>query len=347
MKIKLAFGTLYKKERYKVSRGFHKPHDCIMVQLEHGGFSGYGSATAFSVYKATIDQMKKSLGLLASKFKGYKFSTPEVFWKDCSTYIKDDPFALSAIDTAAYDLYGKMHNKTVYELLGIGVGDAPYSSISISMGDIDFQKKKIREYKKWPFVKLKMADATEIEKILELGKDTDARFFLDANCGTGWGCSEILDSLNRLQNSKVDMLEQPLKKDDYDLMQEIKEKNTTGIKLFADESFTKLEDVALCADSFDGINLKIMKVGGITPTLEIVREAREKGLEIMAGCMPENTISIAATANLAPLFDYVDIDSLELHSNDFAKGIYLDSGKIMYTGMPGLGFRILDDVNFN
>lgn len=347
MKIQIALGTIYKKEKFRVSRGLHKPHKCIIVSIEQDGFLGYGSATEFSVYHAEMKLMITDLLSLKKQLSSYRFETPEKLWYDCYPYLKHNLFALSAMDLAGYDLYGKIKQKSVIELFQLEQNQAPCSSVSISMGSFEEQKKKVLEYRLWKFLKIKISNQKEIESIMRLDEITDSFFNLDANCGNGWGKNEVLNSLKRLKGRKIEILEQPLPTAAYRLMEDIKSKNDSGIKLFADESFRGLNDIEKCAQGFDGINLKVMKVGGITPTIEIVKEARKRDLLILAGCMPENTISLSATANIAPLFDYIDIDSIVLNKNDFAEGLKLENGKIIYTTLPGLGFTVMKDkLNF-
>lgn len=343
MKIQIALGTIHKKEKFRVSRGFHKPHRCIVVSIKQDGIIGYGGATEFSVYNADLDLMVKDLLSLRKKLSGYRFETPEMLWHVCHPYLNHNLFALSALDLAGYDFYGKTKQKSVSDLLQLDRAKAPTSSVSISMGSFEEQKNKVLEYNKWKFLKIKIANQNDVKNIISLSNLTDSYFNLDANCGSGWGEAEVLDSLKQLEDSKIEILEQPLPIDSNLLMEKIKSKNCTGIKLFADESFQGQKDIEKCVQGFDGINLKIMKVGGITPTLEIVKEAREKDLLIVAGCMPENTISISATANTAPLFDYIDIDSLVLNRNDFANGLKLENGIIKYTELSGLGFEVLHE----
>jgi L-alanine-DL-glutamate epimerase-like enolase superfamily enzyme len=111
------------------------------------------------------------------------------------------------------------------------------------------------------------------------------------------------------------------------------------LPLFADESCVFEADVEKCKDHFHGINIKLTKCGGITPTLRMIKRARELELEVMVGCMNESTIGSAAVAHLLPLIDYVDMDGPLLLEEDVATGIGYDYGNILYSDDPGLGIN--------
>ena len=109
------------------------------------------------------------------------------------------------------------------------------------------------------------------------------------------------------------------------------------LPIIADESCQKEEDVEKCAQYFHGINIKLTKCGGLTPALRMIKNARKKGLKIMAGCMTESTIGISAIAHILPLLDYVDMDGPLLLTNDPATGIDFDFGKVILSDNFGLG----------
>ncbi|MBT8253057.1 MAG: dipeptide epimerase, partial [Bacteroidia bacterium] len=105
----------------------------------------------------------------------------------------------------------------------------------------------------------------------------------------------------------------------------------------ADESCQRYEDVRRCAEAFHGINIKLMKCGGITPALQMIKTARELGLKVMAGCMTESTVGISNLTQLAPLLDYIDADGPLLLKEDIATGVSFQKGRIIYSSNPGSG----------
>ena len=92
---------------------------------------------------------------------------------------------------------------------------------------------------------------------------------------------------------------------------------------------------------FQGINIKLVKCGGLTPARRMITEARKLGLQVMVGCMTESTVGISAIAQLLPLLDYVDMDGAVLLAEDVATGVRLDRGRCIYPDAPGHGLTLL------
>src|SRR5205814_5148849 len=113
----------------------------------------------------------------------------------------------------------------------------------------------------------------------------------------------------------------------------------TTIPIVADESVQTLDDVKVLADAgVRGINLKLMKVGGLTPALRILSLARKRRMQVMLGCMIETSIGTTAMAHLSGAADWLDLDAPLLISNDPFDGItYDESGRISVPNRPGIG----------
>src|SRR5262249_53855580 len=113
------------------------------------------------------------------------------------------------------------------------------------------------------------------------------------------------------------------------------------LPIIADESCIVEGDVSRCASVFQGINIKLVKCGGLTPARRMIAEARQLGLSVMVGCMTESTVGISAIRQLLPLLDYVDMDGAVLLAEDIAAGVRLDHGRCIYPHAPGHGVRLL------
>ena len=192
--------------------------------------------------------------------------------------------------------------------------------------------------KPWPVYKIKVGTENDIEMVAELRKHTQSVFRVDANAG--WTLEEALEKIPKLKELAVELIEQPLAKDDWDGMKVLYEKSP--LPLFADESCVFENDVEKCAGHFHGINIKLTKCSGITPAVRMVQKAREVNLKVMMGCMNESTIGSAAIAHFLPQLDYVDMDGPLLLSEDIATGIQYDFGKITVSEKPGLGIEMLN-----
>ena len=96
-----------------------------------------------------------------------------------------------------------------------------------------------------------------------------------------------------------------------------------------------------CAEMFHGINVKLVKCGGLTPARRMLEEARRQGLKTMIGCMTESTVGVSAAAQLAPLVDYADLDGPLLIGEDIATGVWIERGQVLYSKENGCGVRLI------
>ena len=172
--------------------------------------------------------------------------------------------------------------------------------------------------------------------VTELRKHTDAIFRVDANAG--WTLEQALQKIPLLKELGVELVEQPLAKEDWEGMKILFERS--ALPLIADESCVAENDVEKCYQHFHGINIKLTKCSGITPARRMIIKAKELGMKVMVGCMNESSVGTAAIAQLAPLLDYVDMDGPLLLAKDIATGVKFENGKIVYTNSPGLGIEV-------
>ncbi len=192
------------------------------------------------------------------------------------------------------------------------------------------------QHKPSPIYKIKVGTANDVETIEALRKHTDAMFRVDANAG--WALNEALEKIPALKELGVELVEQPLAKDEWNDMKVLYEQSP--LPLFADESCVFENDVEKCADCFHGINIKLVKCSGITPALRMIEKARQLNLKIMMGSMNECTVGSAAIAQFLPQLDYVDMDGPLLLKEDIATGLVYDNGVVSVAVQPGLGVSV-------
>ncbi|HRQ49820.1 MAG TPA: enolase C-terminal domain-like protein [Agriterribacter sp.] len=216
---------------------------------------------------------------------------------------------------------------------------APLTDYTIGIDTIAKMLEKMEE-KPWPVYKIKLGTKEDIAIMEALRKHSDAVLRVDANAG--WTVEEALDILPVLQQLNVELVEQPLAKDDWEGMKILYEQSP--LPLIADESCVGEADVKKCRGYFHGINIKLTKCSGITPALRMIAEAKQLGMKIMLGCMNESTVGTAAIVHLSPQADYTDADGPLLLEEDIAEGLQYDFGKITPAEAPGLGVRIRDGV---
>jgi L-alanine-DL-glutamate epimerase-like enolase superfamily enzyme len=212
----------------------------------------------------------------------------------------------------------------------------PPTCFTIGLDEPEIMADKLRTKPGWPVYKIKLDQTGSIDIIRRLRQETDAVFRVDANCA--WQANQVLELAEQLSELNVELIEQPLEADQYQAMRELK--GRSAIPLMADESCQVEADIDKCLDSFDAINVKLVKCGGITPARRMLTRASQRGLKVMVGCMTESSIGIAAGAHLLPLLDYADLDGAMLLSEDIAEGLTWQNGYCAPPSGSGLGVRL-------
>jgi L-alanine-DL-glutamate epimerase-like enolase superfamily enzyme len=188
----------------------------------------------------------------------------------------------------------------------------------------------------WPVYKIKLDASGGLDLVKTLRKETDAVFRVDANCS--WSADRVLDYAAQLAELNVELIEQPLVAEAYEAMKQLK--GRSPIPLMADESCQVEADVNACIESFDAINIKLVKCGGLTPARRMIARARQNGLKIMVGCMTESSIGISPGVHLLPLLDFADLDGALLLVEDIAVGLEWKLGRCELPTQPGLGVKL-------
>ncbi|GAB3417863.1 dipeptide epimerase [Niabella aquatica] len=317
---------------FTISKGTKTHQPTLIVELEHFGIKGYGEAPAITYYNITVEKMIEDLHAKQMMIERFAFTEPDRYWHFLHHLLPQNPFLVGALDIAAWDLFGKMTRKPLYKIWNGDITKSPATDYTIGIDSVEKMTAKLKE-KPWPVYKIKVGTADDIAIVKALRAETDAIFRVDANAG--WDLETALQLIPQLKDLGVELVEQPLAKDNWEDMAVLYKAST--IPLFADESCVFEKDVAKCEGYFHGINIKLTKCSGITPALRMIPDARKRGLQVMLGCMNESTIGSAAMAHLAPQVDYLDMDGPLLLEEDVATGIGYDNGKIVYSNGPGLG----------
>jgi L-alanine-DL-glutamate epimerase-like enolase superfamily enzyme len=324
------------KYPFTISRSTRTFQDTVIVSISDGIHTGYGEAIPYPYYNITQEKIEQSILKSQQLIENAFGRHPDDLWNLLEPNLKDDYFTLCAINCAYWDYYAKSQNRTTRGYFIAESSETPLSDYTIGIDTIEVMKQKILDTP-WPIYKIKLGTEHDVEIVSELRKITNAIFRIDANCA--WTVGETLKNAVQLKELGVEFIEQPLKADDWEGMKRLKRECV--LPLMADESCQRFEDVEKCAEGFHGINIKLMKCGGLTPALKMIEKARELNLKVMAGCMAESTVGISNLAQIAPLIDYIDADGAMLFKNDTAKGIKLEHGNIIFSKENGSGISLL------
>ncbi|QJW88508.1 dipeptide epimerase [Spirosoma taeanense] len=312
----------------------------LIVELRDGAYSGYGEATATRYYGITIDGMVAALEAMRNRIETDRLADPEQFWADMQPELATNPFALCALDQAAWDLWGKRAGQPLHQLWHLDPARGPLTNYTIGLDTPAQMVRKMKE-RPWPLYKIKLGrPETDLETVRLLRSYTNARFRVDANCG--WTVQDAIEKSRGLADLDVEFIEQPLPASDWEGARRLYEQSV--LPIIADESCIVEEDVDRCAGYFHGVNIKLTKCGGLTPARRMITRARQLGLRVMVGCMTESSVGISAIAQLLPLLDYADLDGSMLIADDPAAGVTFDYGRVVYASANGTGATLRPDV---
>jgi L-alanine-DL-glutamate epimerase-like enolase superfamily enzyme len=319
------------KETFAIAYGNYTYREALIVTLQSHGEKGYGECTSIDYYGINLTDFEQILKKSQSAIENQKILHPTAFYAFLLTLTLAS-FLRSALDCAYWDLFGKLEKKSFSTLNQINANQLPESSITISVDSVEKQIEKIKQ-SAWSKFKVKCSHFSEsdINQLLQLDKN----IALDSNGSfTPEECSWLK---NNEWVSKFLYLEQPMK---IGLAQYATLHSDKFANWMADED---CQDITVLNDllpHYQSINIKLVKCGGLTPALEMIKAARALNFKIMIGCMTESSVGISAGAVLAPLCDYADLDGANLIANDIAQGSQIVNGKIQLNENHGLGIKI-------
>jgi L-Ala-D/L-Glu epimerase / N-acetyl-D-glutamate racemase len=317
---------------FRIAVGASHGHANTLVRIEHEGVEGLGEASPSHYYGESRALVEAALAA----------------WAPC---LGDDPFALDAIDQrmravlvghgaahaaiemALHDWIGKRLGLPVWRLLGLDPARTPLSCVTLGMAAPEEMERKLETVLDFPMLKVKLGAPGDVENLRRIRKRYRGRIRVDAN--TAWSAPDAVRVLRQIEPLDIDLVEQPVAREDLDGLRWVRERSP--IPVFADESCHHLGDIANLAGRVDGVNLKIMKTGGIREMQRMIHAARAHGMQVMLGSMVESSLALSAAAQLAPLVDHLDLDGHWLLQTDPFDGAPGDRGRIVLSDRPGLG----------
>ncbi|MGI8923735.1 MAG: dipeptide epimerase [Fimbriimonadales bacterium] len=338
MQLRFTRLTLKKKHPLQISRGTSSEAENLFVEVMDDQHIGLGEMAPVAYEQQTAERAEIDLRDVADRLAGlrpFQIAAVESAAKEiCTT-------ARAAVVNACYDWTGRASGMPVHVLLGLEPSEHR-TSITVGINPIE----RIRE-----LVPEIIGEVGTDELKLKLGRregiEADKEAFCAARevapAGTkirvdangGWSIPDAIKMVKWLAQNGAGYVEQPLGFDDERGLYELKA--VREIPIFVDEYVRDSMDVARLAGACDGVNVKLMKCGGIAEALRCVATARAHGLKTMIGCFGESSVSISAGAAIGGLFDYIDLDSHINLDPDPAEGCSLMDGRIVPRDVPGFG----------
>jgi len=317
---------------FRIAHGAKRAHANTLVTIEHDGITGIGEASPSHYYGEDRPLVTAALEM----------------WQD---RLGDDPFALDAIearldealhgqwaaraavDSALHDWIGKKLGLPVWRMLGLDRTKTPHSCVTLGMASPEEMEKKLDGVIDFPMLKVKLGAPGDVDNLRRIRARYRGRLRVDANAA--WTAAEAVRVLRTIEPLDIELVEQPVAAEDLDGLRWVRERS--GIPVFADESCHRHRDLANLVGRVDGVNLKLMKTGGLREMLRSIHAARALGLRVMLGSMVETSLALSAAAQLAPLADALDLDGHWLLARDPFAGAPGERGAIELSDRPGLG----------
>ncbi len=302
----------------------------VVVELTGAdGTTGLGEAAPTARYKESVRTVETFLQKVDPR--GLSFSDIDGSMKYLDTLSRQDMSAKCALNLALLDGAGKRARKPVYDLLGLGFReDHHLTSFTIGLDKPEIIRKKVEEAAPYPILKMKVGGADDPASLAALRAAAPSKLVrVDGN--EGWKTKEqALEAIAWLaRDPQIQFIEQPMPASaslkDWTWLKE-----RSPLPIFGDESYHHATDIGAAAECFHGVNVKLVKTGGISGGLAALLAARKAGLKTMLGCMVETSILISAAAHLAELCDYLDIDGNALITNDPYAGVSTEGGRVSF-----------------
>jgi L-alanine-DL-glutamate epimerase-like enolase superfamily enzyme len=333
MKLSWQHYDLQLKHTFRIARNARDFVPVVILQLEHDGIIAYGEASPNVRYGEDVE----TLNAFFARFELSKFDSPfalDEILKYVDSLAVGNNSAKCAIDLALHDWIGKKLKVPLWKMWGLNPPDAPLSSFTIAIDSKVIVQQKVREAADFPLLKIKVGLENDREMIEAIREITDKPLYVDAN--EGWKTREkALESVKWLKDKNIVFIEQPMPAAQFEDTKWLRDHSE--IPLIADESVLHLEDVPRLAQAFDGINIKLMKSGGLCEATRMIHTAKALKMKVMMGCMIETAVGISAAAQLSPMLDYCDLDGNVLISNDPFDGCRNIKGRLELTEKAGLG----------
>ena len=308
---------------FTISRGTKKTVPNVFVSLRAQDLVGYGEAAPNSRYDEDAESVKNCINNLPPSFLS-DVTTPEELLSELDSLKSAPQSAKAALEMAWLDWWGKLQEQPLWRLWSTPSNSTPATSFTIGLDEIEVMQQKVQEAEEFPILKIKLGTDRDREIIKVIRAITDKPIRVDAN--EGWtDLATAKEQIAYLADQHIELVEQPMPASMHEQL--VKLKKWSPLPLIADESFKGTESLIKTACAFDGINIKLMKIGSLIKARDVIHQAQKAGLKVMIGCMIESSLAISAAALLGTWADYVDLDGHLLIKEDPFEGLSISEQK--------------------
>jgi L-alanine-DL-glutamate epimerase-like enolase superfamily enzyme len=337
MKLRHFRHTLELKHAFNLATSSRTTTPAVIVELEKHGVTGYGEASMPPYLGETQESVAAFLDRIDPVLLEDPFQLEEIL-PAIDSIAPGNTAAKAAVDIALHDWIGRRLGVPLHRRWGLNPARAPVTSFTIGIDTPEVVRQKTHEAEPYKIIKVKLGRGAESDRMMieTIREVTPKPITVDAN--QGWtDRGSALRMIEWLASRGVEFVEQPMPKEQVADLAWLYDRSP--LPLIADESVQRIDDVACARGVFHGINIKLMKCGGLREAQKMIVLARALGMKVMLGCMTETSCAISAAAQLSPLVDWADLDGALLIKNDLFDGVKIVDGRITLSERPGIGVR--------
>jgi len=329
--------TIRLSRPFRIAHGSSDTRDTILVHLQADGLQAHGEGALPPYYPSQAAACLDWLGNL-----DVRALPPDGDDRLIPPAPANAAAGRAALQIALRDLWGQRCGKPLWQMGELNPSRTPPCARTISLPEDERElMQRIAEGRSAGsrYFKLKSGsgDIAWDENCLRLvlAKNPDLHLSVDANAA--WSTADAARIISRLA---VEFVEQPVARE-LDAWKELRGLlgNTKIPPLVADESLQSDRDLTALRGLADGVNIKLLKAGGLDGARRWIRQARTLGLGVMIGVMVETGIGRTAAAQLAPLADWLDIDPPDSIPVAPLSGFRVEGDRLILSGGPGLGLE--------
>jgi L-Ala-D/L-Glu epimerase len=324
MKYTLSDLFLEFKTPFAIAHGTRTGTDIVILKVESENIVGYGEASLPPYLPETVTTVHEFIIKFFADYNDLSVGLNSVI---NSLHKQPGNFAAkAAIDIALHNWFSNMLGIPVWKMLGLEMQNLPQCTFTIGMAAAAEIKEKIKDAASFKILKVKLGGKNDSQIIKWIRELTDKPICIDVN--QGWeDKNHALEMISWLKTQNVLFVEQPMPKHHFADMKWLHQHSS--LPLYADEDLQVYEDLEKISKCYDGVNVKLMKCGGIAAALNIIRQARNKGMKVLIGSMSETGCGINAAAHLSSLADYTDLDGPLLTINNPFEIVKYEDGKVI------------------
>lgn len=339
--------SLQLKYPYTIAYHHFDHADHLFLRIDTGSYSGWGCMApdpfvTGEVIEEIYPEIREAIPELLKGADAYRRGQIlERVKKAFPLY----PGLWAAVDMALWDLLGQKAGLPLWKLLG-GYRSRIETSITIGICSLEQTLEMAEKFISQGFRILKIKGGNQpeedVERLIRLREIWGDKIRLRFDANQGYSLSQTMSFLDGVKSIPLEVLEQPTKKEDSPSLGAIT--HHSKVPVMADESLLSLMDAFKLAKRglVDMLNIKIMKIGGISEAVQVDGVARSARIKVMVGCMDESALGISAGLHFAlsrKNILYADLDGhLDILDDPAEGAVRLNKGYLYPTDSPGLGF---------